>query len=299
MKAGRLDARIESLFSAGHNDEAIAWALTDLLVTDAQQKFQAIHPASDGNAGWVSFELDPLLEDPSLGMSDADHAAKYVELSKKWSEGHTNRMIEVPASEAGAAAFQELAASGVTLNVTLIFTDDQYTRARDAVWRGAKRRDNVDAFESVYSIFVSRIDVYTQQACQGLSADAQGLVGIVNAKRIWAANQQFWADRGLKLEQELIFASTGKKNPEDRPWKYVEALAGSDIQINPPQTNAAVSTSGMEFTPKLDQLPPSGVQQEIDEATDLAAMHRVLMQEGIDKFVKPQRALLDLIVLNW
>ena len=101
-----------------------------------------------------------------------------------------------------------------------------------------------------------------------------------------------------RLEQELIFASTGTKNPEDPPWKYVEALAGSDIQTNPPQTNAAVSTSGMEFTPQLDQLPPSVVQQEIDEAVDLAAMHRVLMQEGIDKFVKPQRALLDLIALK-
>ncbi|MDG2222149.1 MAG: transaldolase family protein [Rubripirellula sp.] len=295
VKAGGLDAQIESLLSAGHDDESVAWALTDSLVTDAQQKFQSIHSASDGNAGWVSFELDPLLEDPSLGMSDADRTAKYIELGKKWSKGHTNRMIKVPASEAGLAALEELAASGVTLNVTLIFTDDQYTRARDAVWRGGQRRDNTNAFKSVYSIFVSRIDVYTQQVIPGLSADAQGQVGILNAKRIWAANQQFWSDRGLRLEQELIFASTGTKNPGDAAWKYVEALAGSDIQTNPPETNVAVSASGIDFTRKLDELPPQGVQQEIDAAVDTTAMHCVLMQEGIDKFVKPQRALLELI----
>ena len=129
----------------------------------------------------------------------------------------------------------------------------------------------------------------------GLSADAQGQVGILNAKRIWAANQQFWSDRGLRLEQELIFASTGTKNPGDAAWKYVEALAGSDIQTNPPETNVAVSASGIDFTRKLDELPPQGVQQEIDAAVDTTAMHCVLMQEGIDKFVKPQRALLELI----
>lgn len=70
VKAGGLDRSIESLLAAGHDDESIAWALTDQLVIDAQQKFDAIHRQSSGNAGWVSFELDPILEDPSLGLSD-------------------------------------------------------------------------------------------------------------------------------------------------------------------------------------------------------------------------------------
>ena len=295
VKGGGLDAEIESLLSAGHDDEAIAWALTDAMVSDAETKFQSVHSGSAGNTGWVSFELDPLLEDPSLGLSDAQRTAQYIELGKQWSDGHTNRMIKVPATEAGIAALEELAAAGVTLNVTLIFTQDQYTRARDAVWRGAQRRDSLDAFKSVYSIFISRIDVYTQKDVPDLSSDAQGQVGILNAKRIWADNQRFWSDRGLDLEQELIFASTGTKDPADQPWKYVEALAGSDIQTNPPETNAAVAESGLEFTRTVDQLPSQQVQQEIDQRVDVAAMHRVLMEEGIDKFVKPQRALLQLI----
>ncbi len=173
-------------------------------------------------------------------------------------------MIKVPATPAGLAALEDLAAAGVTLNVTLIFTEDQYTHARDAVWRGAQRRDDLTSFKSVYSIFISRIDVYTLQEVSDLSADAQGLTGILNAKRIWKSNQDFWADKGLQLEQELIFASTGTKDPKQDPWKYVQALAGSDIQTNPPETNEAVANSGIEFARTVDQMPPESVQQEID-----------------------------------
>ena len=90
-------------------------------------------------------------------------------------------------------------------------------------------------------------------------------------------------------------ASTGTKDPKDPPWKYVEALAGSDIQTNPPETNAAVAESGRQFTRTVDQMPADSIQSEIDQKVDLAAMHQVLMQEGVDKFVKPQRALLSLI----
>ena len=295
VKAGGLDSQIEKLLSEGHDDEGVAWALTDALVTDAQTKFQATYAESGGNTGWVSFELDPLLEDPALGMSDEDRTKQYIELGKKWNTGHTNRMIKVPASEAGLAALEELAAAGVTLNVTLIFTQDQYTRARDAVWRGAQRRESLDGFKSVYSIFISRIDVYTQKQLPDLSPEAQGQVGILNAKRVWADNQAFWSDKGLQLEQELIFASTGTKDPADEPWKYVAALAGSDIQTNPPETNAAVASSGITFERTVDELPPASVQDEIDQAVNVGDMHRVLMEEGVDKFVKPQRALLELI----
>ncbi|TWT54111.1 Transaldolase [Rubripirellula amarantea] len=295
VKGGGLDSRIEALLGEGLDNEAIAWTLTDELVIDAQKKFASIHRETEGNAGWVSFELDPLLEDPTLDMSDSERTAKYIELGKKWSAGHTNRMIKVPASEAGLAALEELAAACVTLNVTLIFTDDQYTRARDAIWRGAQRCGKLDSFKSVYSIFISRIDIYTQEKLPGLSDEAQGTVGILNAKRIWKANQEFWSGKSTKLDQELIFASTGTKNPNDPPTKYVAALAGSDIQTNPPATNQAVVESGIEFSRTVDQMPSKAVQDEIDAALDIQDMHSTLMSEGVDKFVKPQRALLDLI----
>ena len=111
--------------------------------------------------------------------------------------------------------------------------------------------------------------MYTEKHVPELSPAAQGMVGIVNAKRIWQLNQQFWADKKLPLKQEMIFASTGTKKPEDPPWKYVEAFAGSDIETNPPATNDAVQKSGRTFTRQVDKLPPTDVLDEIDAKVDM------------------------------
>lgn len=294
VAAGKLDGDIESMLAAGKTDDEIAWALTDQLVTRAEEKFADIHAQTKGNAGWVSFELDPLLEDPSLDLNEDDVVEQYITLGKKWSAGHSNRMIKVPATSAGLRALEPLAAAGVTLNVTLIFTDDQYRIAREAIWRGAENHVPPEKFKSVYSIFISRIDVYTSKEVE-LSDAAQGMVGIVNAKRVWKDNEAFWSDKNLPLRQELIFASTGTKDPKDPPWKYVQALAGSDIQTNPPQTNEAIAESDLTFTRTVDQLPPEDVLAEIDAKVDPMHMHQYLMAEGVDKFVKPQRSLLALI----
>jgi transaldolase len=220
---------------------------------------------------------------------------QYARLGSEWSAGHRNRMIKVPATPAGLDALEDLVAAGVTVNVTLIFTMRQYRIARDAVWRGAQRRKTLDAFKSVYSIFVSRLDVYTEKAVPQLSPAAQGMVGILNAKRIWAENQRFWAERPTPLQQEIIFASTGTKKPSDSPWKYVAAFAGSDIQTNPPATNEAVAKSNLTFTRQVDQLPAADVVAEIDRLVDMDRLETTLMAEGIDKFANPQKALLALV----
>ena len=243
----------------------------------------------------VSFELDPLLEDPQLNLPQADRVARYIELGRQWSTGHDNRMIKVPATPAGLAALEELAAAGITLNVTLIFSARQYQAAREAVWRGAQRRRSLDGFKSVYSIFVSRLDVYTEKHAANLSPAAQGQVGIVNAKRLWSDNRDFWTGKGLPLAQEIIFASTGTKKPEDAPWKYVAAFAGGDIQTNPPATNQAVLDSGRAFTSQLATMPPPEVLAEIDAKVDFEHLERTLMDEGIKKFADPQKSLLSLI----
>ena len=295
LKTGRFDDQLDELVLQGAPDDVIAWKMTDRLVTDAERVFHPVWEQTAGNDGFVSFELDPLLEDPELGPSHEERVQRYIDLGCRWASGHDNRMIKVPATPAGLDALEELAAAGITLNVTLIFTERQYFAARDAVWRGAQRRSSLKSFKSVYSIFVSRVDVYTEQHVPQLSADAQGMVGIVNAKRIWRANQQFWSDKKTPRDQEMIFASTGTKNPEDPPTKYVAAFAGSDIETNPPATNDAVEASGLEFTRQIDQLPAIEVLDEIDEQVDMAHLERVLMDEGIQKFADPQKALLALI----
>jgi transaldolase len=271
--------------------------MTDTLVRQAQQVFQPVWDETRGNNGYVSFELDPLLEDLQLApKSIPERTRRYVELGKKWAAGHKNRMIKVPATAAGLAALEELAAAGVTLNVTLIFSERQYEIARDAVWRGAQRRAaGLDGFKSVYSIFVSRVDVYTEKFVPTLAPAAQGLVGIVNAKRLWQLNQQFWKDKGLKLQQEIIFASTGTKMPSDPPDKYVEALAGSDIQTNPPATNDAVEKLNKTYTRQVDKMPPKAILDEIDAKVDQAKQEDQLMKEGTAKFADPFKSLLKLI----
>jgi transaldolase len=295
IRTGRFDGWLLELLEQGLSDDAVAWQVTDRLVRQAQQVFLPVWEATHGDDGYVSFELDPLLEDPQNGLTHAQRVAQYQALGRQWSQGHRNRMIKVPATPAGLEALEDLAAAGVTLNVTLIFTPRQYRAARDAVWRGAQRRGDWARFKSVYSIFVSRVDVYTQQHVPALSPAAQGLVGIVNAKRIWAENRAWWADKRLPLAQEIVFASTGTKNPQDPPWKYVEAFAGSDIQTNPPATNEAVQRSGRTFTRQVDRLPPPEVLAEIDAKVDLDQMEAVLMEEGVRKFADPQKALLTLI----
>lgn len=295
LATGRFDADIRKLLEAGHDDEAIGWAMTDQLVRAAQGVFLPVWQETRGDDGWVSFELDPLLEDIARSIPEAERTSRYVELGKKWSAGHSNRMIKVPGTPGGLSALEDLVAAGVCVNVTLIFSERQYVAARDACWRGIQRLGDRSKVKTVYSIFVSRLDVYTEKAVPELSPAAQGQVGIVNAKRIWTLNRQFWADKQLTLKQEMIFASTGTKKPTDAPWKYVEAFAGSDIETNPPATNAAVQASGRAFTRMVDQLPPAEVLAEIDRKVDMNLLEEVLMREGLAKFADPQKALIELV----
>jgi transaldolase len=295
IESGRFDDDLTRLLGEGASDEDLAWKLTDTLVRQAQAAFLPDWQSAHGDTGYVSFELDPLLEDPERNIPPATRTERYIALGKKWSQGHQNRMIKVPATPAGLAALEELAAAGVTLNVTLVFSQRQYTAARDGIWRGAQRRRSLEGFKSVYSIFVSRLDVYTEKHVPQLSPQGQGQVGIVNAKRIWRMNQQFWTDKRLPLKQEMIFASTGTKKPEDPPWKYVEAFAGSDIETNPPATNAKVQESGRIFTRQIDNLPPNEVLAEIDRLVDMDKLEKTLMEEGIKKFADPQKTLLAMI----
>ena len=296
LKTGRFDDVMGTFFDEGMNDERVAWAMTDYLVSDAQDKFQDVNDSTNGDDGYVSFELDPLIEDRQRNMPHADRVKHYVELGKLWGKGYMNRMIKVPATPAGLDSLEELAAAGLALNVTLIFSERQNKIARENVWKGAQRRRNgLKRFKSVFSIFVSRVDVYTEKNVKDLSPSAQGQVGIVNAKRLWKANQQFWADKKLPLKQEIIFASTGTKDPKLPADKYVEALAGSDIQTNPPATNDAVAKLNRQYTRGIDGMPPQAVLDEIDKKVDNRKMEDTLMDEGTAKFADPHKALLKLI----
>jgi transaldolase len=258
----------------------------------AQDQLIEIWERTGGDDGYVSFELDPLLEDPDLGPPHEERVRRYIELAKTWGHGHENRMIKVPATRAGLEALEDIAALGVIINVTLLFTQEQYEAAREAIWRGRQRYGSLDTFKSVYSIFVSRVDVYTQEHVPQLSSAAQGMVGLANAKRLWRLNAEFWTDKNLPLKQEFIFASTGAKMDWQDEDYYVRQLAGSDIQTNPPKTNDALAAKEATFGHSLGELPDEAILQEIHEKVDLSAMQDVLMDEGVRKFADPFKKLL-------
>jgi transaldolase len=97
---GHFDERIVDLARQGHDDAAIAWALDDELVESAQQVFLPVWQQTRGDGGYVSFELDPLIEDDAQALPRAERVRRYIELGKQWSAGHQNRMIKVPATRA-------------------------------------------------------------------------------------------------------------------------------------------------------------------------------------------------------
>lgn len=295
IKTGRFDSLMQSRFQQGLSDEDVAWAMTDHLVSEAEKVFLPVYEESKGNNGYVSFELDPLLEDSSCELSTAERTAKYIELGQRWSKEHPNRMIKIPATPAGLGAIEDLIASGVPLNVTLIFSERQYKEAREATIRGASRCPDKNKMKSVYSIFVSRLDVYSEKHVSDLKPESQGWLGILNAKRIWKLNQEFWADKGFALDQEIVFASTGTKKPSDPVYKYVEAFAGSDIETNPPATNDGLEASGHIVSKSIDLMPVESIIKDIDEKVDFQKMEDVLMSEGLSKFAEPQKGLIQLI----
>ena len=295
MKSGRFDDTMKPML-VDTTDTSAAWMMCDYLVSKAQEKFQPIWEKTECNDGWVSFELDPLIEDPDANMPHDERVQRYISLGRYWSSGYTNRMIKVPATPAGIEALETLAAEGITLNVTLIFTERQYKAARDAVWKGAQRReDGLDRFKSVYSIFISRVDVYTEKKVPELSDDAQGMMGLVNAKRLYLDNEDFWGSKNLKLQQEIIFASTGKKLDWQDEDYYPEHVAGGGIQTNPPETNDAIAAGSATYSKTAGELPDAAILKELDAKVDLQAMEDFLMEEGIEKFAKPQKALLEAV----
>ena len=118
IKTGRFDKDIQTFIDQGQDDSTIAWNLTDKLVKDAQSVFLPVWEQTKGNDGYVSFELDPLLEDTANPLPQPERVRRYIELARKWNlaGGGKNRMIKIPATPAGLAALEDVAAAGTTID---------------------------------------------------------------------------------------------------------------------------------------------------------------------------------------
>jgi transaldolase len=239
------DAAIREDLAKGRTGEALFFdlALDDL--TRAADLFRPVHDGTNGVDGWVSLEVSPLL---------AHETAKTIAAAKELSAraGRPNLFIKIPGTKEGLPAIEEAIFAGVPVNVTLLFSREQYLAAAEAYLRGIERRIASGLnpqVGSVASVFISRWDA----AVAGKVPEALGnRLGIAVAGRIYKAyldqlSNPRWRrayNHGAR-PQRLLWASTGTKDPKASDILYIKALA-SPFTVNtmPEATLKALADHG-------------------------------------------------------
>jgi len=296
--AGFYDAAIRRKTAEGKSGEALFFELALEDLAQAADLFRPVHDASGGLDGWVSLELSPLLAHDTAGSVKA--AVQLHRLAKR-----PNLFIKIPGTPQGVPAIEEAIFAGVPINVTLLFSREQYLAAADAFLRGIERRIAAGLepkVRSVASIFVSRWDVAVKDR---VPQALRNRLGIAIAGRAYKAYRELLASpRWRKLaaagawEQRLLWASTGTKDPQARDTMYIEALAAPDtINTIPDKTLLAFADHG-----KLKgEMPRDGGDAEEVLAQfarlgiDDAALAAELQREGAEAFDKSWQDLLELI----
>jgi transaldolase len=289
------EAAIREKTAAGKTGETllIEIALEDVIA--AADLFRPIHEATNGVDGWASLEVSPKL---------AYDTASTVITAKRLHAlaSRPNIFIKIPGNEAGVPAIEDAIFAGVPINVTLLFSREQYLASAHAYMRGIERRvaAGLNAHvPSVASLFVSRWDV----AVAGKIPDAvHDQLGIAMAKRTYKAYRDLLAsDRWLRLlnegarSQRLLWASTGTKDPKASNVLYVKALAAPHtVNTMPDKTllaladrediGAMLERDGGNAEEVLDRITQAGV--------DIDALAADLQREGAAAFVKSWDELL-------
>ena len=293
------DAYDEQIAAAGPDAESteelfFELALTDL--RDATDIFAPIHDRTDGLDGWASLEVSPLL---------VDDAEKTIESVARLNAAaaRPNLYIKIPGTKAGVRAIEASIFAGIPINVTLLFSREQYVAAAEAYLRGIERRiaAGLDPkVESVASLFVSRWDVAVKDQ---LPPEKRNRLGIAIARRTYKAYRELLASpRWQKLAavgahvQRLLWASTGTKDPDASDTLYVEALAAPDtVDTIPDKTLLAFAEHGKLGAPMA--VDGGDAEAAIAEfralGIDDGALAERLQKEGAEAFSKSWRSLLD------
>ena len=271
-------------------------ALEDL--TEAADLFRPVYDQTCGVDGWVSLEVSPLLaHDTRSTISEAEDLHTRAQRS--------NLLIKIPGTREGLAAIEETIFAGIPVNVTLLFSAEQYIAAAGAFMRGIERR--LDAgltpdVRSVASIFVSRWDV----AVAGKVPQAlNNQLGIAVAKRAYKAylgllSSPRWmrAYNAGARPQRLLWASTGTKDPKASDVLYIKSLAAPfTVNTMPEGTLQAFADHG-DVGPTL---PADGGNSEAELAQfaragiDVHALANQLQDEGAKSFVKSWNDLMGVI----
>jgi transaldolase len=271
-------------------------ALEDL--RRAADMFRPVFDRTSGTDGWVSMEVSPLLANDTKATIEAA-------LGIHKQAARPNLYIKIPGTPAGVPAIEEAIFAGVPVNVTLLFSREQYLEAADAYMRGIERRiagGLEPRISSVASLFVSRWD---RAVADKLPQELRNRLGIAIAGRTYRAhNELLESKRWRDLEaagarkQRMLWASTGTKDPTARPGLYVEALAAPDtIDTMPEKTLLAFAATG---TLKSTMAKDGGDAELVlarfaDAGIDVDALAARLQLEGAESFVKSWSELMERI----
>jgi len=287
--AGLYDDAIRKKSAEGKSGEALFFELALEDLTQAADLFRPIHDATGGVDGWVSLEVSPLLAEDTAGTIKA--AARLHARAQR-----PNLFIKIPGTRAGLPAIEETIFAGVPVNVTLLFSREQYIAAAEAYMRGIERRIGAGLdpkVASVASIFVSRWDVAVKDKVRD---EFRNRLGIAIAMRTYKAYRDLLASkRWQKLAgsgarpQRLLWASTGTKDPAAPDTLYIEALAAPDtINTIPEKTLLAFAEHGkVKNVLPVDEGYAEAVLAEFTrEGVDDEALAADLQREGTEAFAK-------------
>jgi transaldolase len=295
---GSYDSAIRQKTAQGKSGEGLFFDLALEDLTQAADLFRPVHDRTGGVDGWVSLEVSPLLANDT-----ASTIAAAAQLHAR--ADRANLFIKIPGTPEGIPAIEASILAGVPINVTLLFSAEQYLAAAEAYMRGIEQRLAAGLnprVESVASLFVSRWDV----AVQGVvPQELRNRLGIAVAKRTYKAYRGLLASpRWRRLAaagartQRLLWASTGTKDPGASDTLYIETLAAPDtINTIPDRTLLAFAEHGHVN----DVMPVDGGDAEDTLAAfrrigvDDAALAIQLQREGTVSFDKSWRDLLDCI----
>jgi transaldolase len=292
------DAAIRQQTAEGKSGEMLFFELAIEDLTGAADLFRPFHDSTGGLDGWVSLEVSPLLAYDTAGTIYA--AARLHEAAQR-----PNLFIKIPGTPEGVPAIEASIFAGVPVNVTLLFSPEQYVAAAQAYLRGVERRiaAGLDPdVGSVASIFVSRWDVAVKDK---VPLQLRNRLGIAIAKRAYRAYRELLASpRWQQLAvagarpQRLLWASTGTKDPDVADTLYIESLAAPDtINTIPDKTLHAFADHGeLKGVLPVDGGDAEDVLAEFAQAgVDDAALAAQLQREGAEAFDKSWKDLIGRI----
>ncbi|QQS36682.1 MAG: transaldolase [Ignavibacteriales bacterium] len=295
------DEEIKKLISKKLSIEDVYEQLAISDISVAADEMRTVYDSTKGLDGYVSLEVNPFLANNT--RDTIDQALRlYKTLNRP------NIMIKIPGTPEGIPAITEVIASGVNVNVTLIFSVENYRNVVEAFISGLEKLDaaggDVSKIASVASFFVSRVDTAADKELElKKNKELIGKVAIANSKIAFDYSQLIYssprwkklADKGARV-QRLLWASTSTKNPNYKDTIYVDELIGPDtVNTMPPATIDSFVDHGIVKETLSQGIPEA--KQQIKKLSDLGisldAITEKLQVDGVKSFSESFTSLLS------